>query len=229
MNWLQRYRLRHYFRNSVWVLPVLGIVAALASIRLFHWVEGLAGWQAQTGVNSVRDLLGTLAGSMFTFIVFLSSTLLLVVQLASAQLSPRFIGMVFRDRITRWALTLFTFTFTFTLAALLRIEGGSAPQFTTLLAQFLFLLSLGVFLFLIDHVGKRLRPSGALLAVALIGHREIRSVYPRRLSGQPEKSLDPAHPIEGKANPDDSEPQRRSAPLLRSCGTRRPRPESPGA
>ena len=38
---------------------------------------------------------------------------MLVVQLASAQLSPRIIGVVFRDRVTRFALTLFAFTFTF--------------------------------------------------------------------------------------------------------------------
>ena len=77
---------------------------------------------------------------MLTFIVFLSSSLLLVVQLASAQLTPRIIGVVFRDRVTRFALTLFAFTFTFTLAVLVRIH-TSVPAITAHLAAYLCLLS----------------------------------------------------------------------------------------
>jgi uncharacterized membrane protein len=38
-----------------------------------------------------------------------------------------------------------------------------------------------VFLFLIDHVGKALRPSGALRAVAALGRTVIISVYPRHI------------------------------------------------
>ena len=30
MSWLQRYQIRHYVRNSIWILPSLGMVAALA-------------------------------------------------------------------------------------------------------------------------------------------------------------------------------------------------------
>jgi len=191
MTWLQRYKLRHYLQTSIWVLPAFGIVAALLSVRGFDWIEQIAGWQLESGANSVRDLLGTLAGSMFTFIVFLSSTLLLVVQLASAQLSPRIISVVFRDRVTRFALTLFAFTFTFTLAVLLRVQGASVPPLTTQLAQGLFLLSMVAFLFLIDHVGKTLRPSGALRAVARLARKEIQRVYPRRLAGSTDRSAGP--------------------------------------
>ena len=112
---------------------------------------------------------------MLTFIVFLSSSLLLVVQLASAQLSPRIIGVVFRDRVTRFALTLFAFTFTFTLAVLVRIH-ASVPGLSAHFAAYLCLLSVVVFLFLIDHVGKTLRPSGALQAVARLAHEVLQSV-----------------------------------------------------
>ena len=40
----------------------------------------------------------------------------------------------------------------------------------------------GVFLFLIDHIGKLLRPSGALRVVAIHGRKVINAMYPRRLS-----------------------------------------------
>jgi uncharacterized membrane protein len=49
-------------------------------------------------------------------------------------------------------------------------------------------MSLGVFVFLIDHVGKALRPSGALWAVASLGRGVIQCVYPRLLAGKPRKT-----------------------------------------
>jgi len=197
MTWLQRYRLSYYVQNSVWILPVSGMVVAVVLVPCLHWIEQRAGWQSDLDPGAALALFGTLAGSMLTFIVFLSSSLLLVVQLASAQLSPRIIGVVFQDRMTRFALTLFAFTFTFTLAVLVRIH-ASVPAVTAYLAAWLCLLSVGVFLFLIDHAGKKLRPSGALQAVARLGHAVIQSVYPRRLSGPPDTAQGPGNALDGE-------------------------------
>ncbi len=185
MSWIQRYKLGNYFRNSVWMLSMFGMVAGLVSVKCLHWIEERAGWQSGFDPDAARALFGTLAGAMFTFIVFLASILLLVLQLAGAQLTPRIISIVFRDRVTRFALTLFAFTFTFTLAVLLRIH-TKVPTLTAYSSAYLCLLSLVVFLFLIDHVGKSLRPSGALAAVARLGHEVIQSVYPRPLSREPD-------------------------------------------
>ncbi len=196
MSWIQRYKLRNYVRSSIWILPVIGMLVALPSVRFLHWLEQCAGWQSSLDPAATLSLFGTLAGSMFTFIVFLSSSLLLVVQLASAQLTPRIIGIVFRDRVTRLALTLFAFTFTFTLAVLSRIN-ASVPAMSVHLAAYLCLLSIGVFLFLIDHVGKLLRPSGALRVVGRLGHAEIEKVYPRRISKKPDPSQSSVQVLSG--------------------------------
>ncbi|MCX6878911.1 MAG: DUF2254 domain-containing protein [Verrucomicrobia bacterium] len=196
MSWIQRYKLRNYTRNSIWLLPVLGMLAALVLVRFLDWIEARVGWQSDFEPSAALTFFGTLAGAMFTFIVFLSSALLLVMQLASAQLSPRIIGIVFRDRVPRFALTLFAFTFAFTLAALVRIH-ASVPAITAHVAAYLCLLSLGVFLFLIDHVCRLLRPSGALQAAARLGHEVIRSVYPLRLSGQQDPGERPGNILDG--------------------------------
>jgi uncharacterized membrane protein len=58
---------------------------------------------------------------------------------------------------------------------------------------------LGVFLFLIDHVGKWLRPSGALRAVALLGRKVIENVYPRRLSEFRKTATDSAVVLDRKS------------------------------
>lgn len=187
MNWLQRYRVRHYLNDALWVLPVLGMVAALGAVRVLHRIEADLGWESSIDPDTARTILSTLAASMFTFVVFVCSALLVAVQLASAQLTPRIIALVFNERATRLALTLFIFTFTFSLSVLVRIK-TSVPLLTAQAAAYSCLASLAVFLYLIDHVGKALRPSGAVRMVAIQGRQVIESVYPQSLVGNSEEA-----------------------------------------
>ena len=161
MSWLQRYRIRHYFANSIWIMPVLSIVLALAVVPLLHHLDQSLDWESGINPETVRTVLEMMASSMFTFIVFVCSALLIAVQLASTQLTPRIIALVFRDPVTKISLTIFVFTFTFSQAVLVRIN-TEVPTLSASLAAYSCIACLGVFLFLIDHVGKWLRPSGAL-------------------------------------------------------------------
>lgn len=179
MNWLQRYRLRRYLRNSIWIEPTLAVVLAILSVQVLHAVDTAWGWQMDAQPESARSILGALAGAMFTFIVFVCSSLLLVVQLASAQLTPRVIGTMFRDRVTKVALSIFVFTFTFVLSAMIRIE-QSVPLLTTLLAAYGCAACIAMFLYLINHIGLLLRPSGVFKVVTAEAHRVIDQVYPQR-------------------------------------------------
>ncbi|MFL5327442.1 MAG: DUF2254 domain-containing protein [Gemmataceae bacterium] len=183
MTWLQRYRIRHYIATSIWIMPSLLMVVAMAMTRLCYWIDRQAGWESAIHAETARAVLATMAASMFTFIVFVSSALLVAVQLASAQLTPRIIAIVFRSPVTRFSLSLFVFTFTFSLAALVRIT-ESVPSLTVQVAAYSSLVSLVIFLFLIDHVGKFLRPSGALRSVAELGRSVIKTVYPHALHDQ---------------------------------------------
>ena len=192
MTWLQRYRIRHYMRNSIWIIPVVAMVVAGMVVRLLHWFEVTMGWVAGFNADSMRAVLGNLAGAMFTLIVFVCSSLLLVVQLASAQLTPRIIGVLLRDPVTKLTLSMFVFTFAFATAALIRID-DTVPLLTAEVAAFSSAACLGSFLFLIDRVSKLLRPSGALQSVASQAHKVIDNVYPRRLSessGEPTEAAD---------------------------------------
>ncbi len=194
MTWYHRYRFRHYVTNSIWVFPLLSMMAAMVAAPLLHGAEEALGWKSSLNPETARVVLGTMASSMFTFIVFVSSALLVAVQLASAQLTPRIIALVFRDPHTKLSLTLFVFTFTFSLAVLVRID-NSVPPLTARLAAYGCVASLGVFLFLIDHVGKVLRPSGAMRSVAILGRGVIERVYPRRLAESQEVSKEPVNSL----------------------------------
>src|SRR5262245_39128646 len=122
MTWLQRYRVRHYVANSIWILPVLSTLAAVAAVRWLHGIEQELGWVSPVDADTARAVLGTMASSLFTSIVFVCTALLVAVQLASAALTPRIIALVFRDPVTKYALTLLVFTFTFPLSALILLK-----------------------------------------------------------------------------------------------------------
>lgn len=185
MTWLQRYRLRHYVGNSIWVFPVLSTLAAIAAVRLLHGIEKDLGWDSPVEPSTAVAVLGTMASVLFTTIVFICSALLVAVQLASAALTPRIIAVVFRDPVTKFSLTLLVFVFTFSLAALVRIK-STVPLLTTHGAAYGCVVCMAVFFYLIDHLGKSLRPSGALRAVAWLGRQVILNVYPPHPAESPE-------------------------------------------
>lgn len=180
MNWIRRYRLRLYVRNSLWIFPALSIPAALLIVSLLTRYEYAIGSQARVSAETVRAVMSTIAASTFTLVVLVSSAVLLAVQLASAQLTPRIIAMVYRNPYQKSAFTLFLFTFTFSVSVLARIN-DSAPKITSYIAAYAFLANIALFILFIDNVGKMLRPSSAVRAVALSGRSVIRTVYPSLL------------------------------------------------
>jgi uncharacterized membrane protein len=178
MNWLQRFRIRHYIRNSIWILPLLGMIAALLAVRLLNFVETRMGWEMEISKETARAVMSTMSGSLFTLVVFVSSAILVAVQLTSAQLTPRIIAFIYRNMLRKVSLTFFVFTFTFSISVMIRIE-NSVPLLTTYMAAYGFMISIGLFLFMIDYVGKGLKPSVALRGVAVEGRDVVRSIYPR--------------------------------------------------
>jgi uncharacterized membrane protein len=191
MSWLQRYSIRHYVQNSVWVIPLLGAVAAMVLVRPLYLIDLATGWGWRLDPEVARMVMVTMASAMFTFIIFVSSALLIAVQLASAQLTPRIIGFLFRDRVIKVSLTVFVFTFTFSMLVMIRIK-TSVPLLTTLVGAYGCLASLMVFLYLIDHLGKALSPSGTLTLIGREASKVIAGVYPRRLISTEDTEKAPA-------------------------------------
>jgi uncharacterized membrane protein len=54
MTWLQRYHVRHHVRTSIWILPVLGAVAALGVVWFLHRVDEVIGWKADFNPDTAR-------------------------------------------------------------------------------------------------------------------------------------------------------------------------------
>ena len=197
MTWLRRYRIRLYLRDTIWLFPVLSIAVALLTVNLLTRFERAMGWRMNMSAATARTIMATIAGSTFTLVVVVSSAVLVAVQLASAQLTPRMIPLVYRNAVRKFSLTTFVFTLTFAVAVLVRIE-DAAPLLTGYLAAYGFLLNLCLFLHFIDSIGKTVGPSSALSSVALVGRKVIRAVYPKPFDEQHSKPLEPIKILETK-------------------------------
>ena len=182
MTWLQRYRINRFLRDSVWLPPLLGMVVALLVHPLVRRADQILDLKAAIGPESARAVLAALASSMLTFIVFVFSIMLVTVQLASAQLTPRIIATFFRSGILRFSLTVFVFAFAYTLMALSRIE-DTVPQISVWIATYSSAACVGIFLYMIDHVGKSLRPVSVLTRIGNTGQEVIHDVYPLPVAG----------------------------------------------
>ncbi len=197
MSWLRRYHLRLFFSNSAWPLPGVSIAVALIAVNLLSRLERAMGWEAAVTPETGVAVLGTIAASTFSLVVVVCSATLVAVQLASAQLTPRIISLVYRDTAKKLTMAVFVFTFTFSVGVLVRIQ-DKVYLLTGYLAAYGFMVNLGLFLYLIDSLGKSLRPSSALRKIAGIGREVIRSVYPRLLDEKQSAPAKPTRILEGQ-------------------------------
>src|SRR5262249_1303866 len=130
------------------------------------------------GPDGARAVLGGLVASVFTFVVFVFSILLVAVQIASANLTPRVIASILAHGPVRVCLGLMVFTFIYGLAVLGKIEDvvRQLPVAVVIVSS---LSSIIAFLYLIDHLAKRLRPVSVVSDTGRAGARVIESIYPR--------------------------------------------------
>jgi uncharacterized membrane protein len=182
MSWLQRYRLREFFTTSLWFVPVISMLMGVGVSRVMRIVDELTHWTLLGfGVDGGKAVLSIATQSTLSIIIFAASVILVVVQIASSQLSPRIIARIFRDRITKMIIGLFIFTYMYTLAVLGRTE-ATINQLSLAVAILLSFASVAAFLYLLDYMGKVLRPVALSELVAFEAIELLNQIYPASLS-----------------------------------------------
>jgi uncharacterized membrane protein len=53
MTWLQRYRVRHYLRNSIWVWPAVTMAVAIIAVRTLQQIEEAIGSEANVNPETL--------------------------------------------------------------------------------------------------------------------------------------------------------------------------------
>jgi uncharacterized membrane protein len=184
MSWASRKRLRSFVRSTLWVVPAISTLAAFLSVPLLRVVDRSLGFHFfRYTPDGARALAAIVAAAMLSFVVLFFSVLLLTVQIASSTLSPRIIARPFRSRTLKASLGLFVFTLIYSMEVVARGTEGSVGQMAAAMVFILTIVSICVFLYVVEHVSKQLRPVTVMTEVAADGLHVIKSVYPK-IEGQ---------------------------------------------
>ncbi len=187
MRWNLKYAIRSYAMGSMWLVPLFAVLFYLVFQRITF---AIGGWLEETGhvdrehaffglpVVGARSMLETVITLNLSFLVFTFGSLLVAIQVAGGQYTPRIIATtLLRDNVIRSTVGVFVFTMVFALRVLTRMD-ETVDQFNTWIAVFLGLVSILVFLYLIDYAARFLRPVSIVAKVGEFGVAVIQSVYP---------------------------------------------------
>jgi uncharacterized membrane protein len=200
MNWSRRYAISSYVRSSLWIVPVVALageqLALHGALAIDAQYQAIPAWPM--GLSGTLAAMQAVISLILSFIVFTFGSMLVAIQVASGQLTPRIIATaLLRDNVIRFTVGLFIFTLLFAIGTVSRIE-GSFPPLTVWIAASLGLVSLTAFLYLIDYSARLLRPVSIVWRVADQGGDVIAEVYPNPLKEGAEISRplpEPGDPI----------------------------------
>ncbi len=189
MSWRTRWRIYEYVRNSLWIVPAIFAVLAIALGIVLPDIDERTSTTIgiSFGSSAAEGMLGAVVGGMITFTGFVFSILLLAVQFGSSQFSPRMLRRFLRDPTTKIALGLFIATFIYAIAVLRTIGDDGRENFvpnnSISVSLVLLLASMLMFLRLISRTTQGLRVAAVLKEVGDDGATVIRRVYPDPLDG----------------------------------------------
>jgi uncharacterized membrane protein len=176
-------RIRTRVARSIWIIPAVYVIVALALAVL------LVNWDVTSPLQSPLDLssssastaLAALGSGMIAFTGFVTSVVLLVVQFGSSQFSPRFLRWFRDDPTIKHSLGTFFATFLFALVATALTGRGAddvVPYRALLGALVLSVASIGWFLALISHTSNNLRVAHVTQRVDAQARKVFDTVYP---------------------------------------------------
>jgi uncharacterized membrane protein len=186
MNGIRRTRLGRGIAtlfDSLWFVPAAFVVAAtLSSIGLVHWDESNPVTLSHSiNPSSATAALAALGSGMLAFTGFVTAIVMMIVQFGTSEFSPRYLSWFRRDWTLKFALGAFTATFVFALVATAQVARGSGtfvPTRTLVGALLLMVLSIAMFLALIDLSSYGLRVATVVQAVDAEARRIFDTVYP---------------------------------------------------
>ena len=130
-----------------------------------------------------QAVLQTIITATLSFIVFTFGSILVAIQVASGQMTPRIIATtLLRDDVVKYTVGLFIFTLLFATSVLNK-TGTTVHQLVVFVAAALGLGCFAAFLYLIDYASRLLRPISILGFVGNEGLAVIDSMYPEPTRG----------------------------------------------
>jgi uncharacterized membrane protein len=159
-------------------------------------LDAWLGWRlAGLDIEGAQALFQTVITLTLSFMVFTFGSLLVAIQIAGGQLTPRIIATtLLRDNVVRYSVGLFVFSLVFAVMSLNRLE-KNVPELVAVITALLGIACMATFLFLIDYAARLLRPVSIVARVADEGLTVIESVYPERLDETPDIAIETPPPL----------------------------------
>jgi uncharacterized membrane protein len=179
-SWAARFRRRQRLIGSLWIVPlgcaVAGPLLAELTILLDGAIRVPPSWQYSESTAST--VLSAIVGAMVGLTGFVVAFGVLVVQMATQTLSPRFMRLWYRDGLQKAVLGTFVGTLTFALALLRRVETPDVPAIGVSVAGVAVTASVVLFLVYLDRFVHSLRPVAVAWKVADAGARVFAATPP---------------------------------------------------
>ena len=177
--WGHFYRASSYARSTLWMVPFVAIVLVLAITPALRALDDATHWQfVGLNVAGATALYQTVVTLSLSFMVFTFGSLLVAIQVAGGQMTPRIIATtLLRDNVVRFSVGLFVFALVFAVMSLNRL-GDRVQDILAFVGALLGVACMATFLFLIDYAARLLRPISVLARVGNHGIAVIESVYP---------------------------------------------------
>ena len=179
MSWNQWYRISSYIKSALWVAPVVAMLLEQVALRLSFLTDKKLGWSLlELTRPEAQAILQAIITMTLSFIVFTFGSLLVAVQIAGGQLTPRIIATtLLRDNAVKYSVGLFVFTLLFAIGVVGRTD-TTVYQFPVFVTAILGFSCIATFLYLIDYAARLLRPASIVGRVGQSGLAVIESVFP---------------------------------------------------
>ncbi|MDA0160415.1 DUF2254 domain-containing protein [Solirubrobacter ginsenosidimutans] len=158
------------------VCAVAGPLLAELTVALETHIDIPNGWMYSESTASA--VLAAIVGAMVGLTGFVVAFGVLIVQMATQTLSPRFMRLWFRDGLQKTVLGTFVGTLTFALALLRRVGPDTVPDIGVTIAGIAVTVSVVLFLVYLDRFIHRLRPVAVGWIVARAGARVFQEMQP---------------------------------------------------
>jgi uncharacterized membrane protein len=175
MSWGIVFRTRQRLKGSLWVVPFLGAVLGPVLGQLTLWLDRTVqvpeAWRYSAA--TATSVLSVLVGAMVGLLGFVVTIGVLVVQMATGTLSPRFMRLWYADLLQKLVLATFAGTLTFSFSLLREVDEDPVPNIGVTVSGFLAVASLLLLLLYLNRFTHALRPVAVAALVAQAGRRVV--------------------------------------------------------
>ena len=168
MTWGLGFRLRQWLKGSLWLLPLLGLVAGIVLAEIGLWLDAHASVPAawHYSAATATAILSAIIGAEAALTGFVVTVTVLAVQMATGTFSARYMRLWYRNWLLKILLATLVGTLLFAFRIIRQVETNSVPDISVTFAGLAMAVGLLLFVVFLDQTLHRLRPVAVAALVA---------------------------------------------------------------